>query len=202
MSRNKKFTLTTEEILDPIDEMLESTSVLMWNTSYADYTFAFYLNQLYDMNLERRDQIFLSVSGKEVECSVFSQIDCENHLTYFLVESTQASRQKIRQLSYFDKFLLIQGDFAHERMEQIYNDSNKTPQEVIDIVSMQRESLRQTFITSGIIQSACMEFSDEELPSTTITSNPTKSQRDFLLFQKEFIQSLLVQLDDLIGEYE
>ena len=205
MAKRNLYALTDEEVIFPYEEMLESTAILMWNTSYSDFTFAFYLNQLFGLELERRKDISLSTMKEEIQCSVFSYDDKVNHQSYFLIENGLASRQSVKELSYYDKTLLILGADAFERAEPIYDELKEPMRNSVDLLAMQREELRTSFVNSGIVESAWFNFADPDNPESSIiaTRSPlNKKQKAFIDFQKDYIQGIFVELDDLLPNYD
>lgn len=205
MAKRNAFTLTEEEVNSPYEEMLEITAILMWNTSYSDFTFAFYLNQLFGLGLERRKDIGLSTMKEDIQCSVFAFNDKVNHQAYFLIENGLASRQNVKELSYYDKTLLIQGADAFERAEQIYNDLKEPAHKTVDLIGLQREEMRCAFVDSGIVESAWFNFSDPDNPESSIISSLaplSKKQKAFIDFQKEYTQGILVEIDDLLPNFD
>lgn len=185
--------------------MLETTAILAWNTSYSAYTFAFHLNQLFGLELQRHDDIRLSTLKEEIQCSVYTYDDLVNHLSFYLIENGLASRQQVRELSYFDKMLLIHGAEAFDRAQQIYDDLNAPERTGLDLIAMQRESLRMSFVSSGIVESVSFDFSDPDEPrSSMIAANatPNKKQQAFLDYQKKYIQGIFVELDDMLEDFE
>ena len=81
------------------DSLFSMTSVTMWSTRYPAFTFAFYLNQLYGLELERRDDIVVTNAKKEIPCSVFSYQRNVDQLVFFLIENNLSISQEIKQLS-------------------------------------------------------------------------------------------------------
>ena len=66
----------------------------------------------------------------------------------------------------------------------------------------------QTFVDSGIVESAMFDFSDPDRPETTYfpknTNNPTLQKRKarFLKEERKFISDVLMALDDLIPDFD
>lgn len=203
MAKRKVFSLSNDDVLSPYDEMLENTAVLSWNTSYTAFSFAFYLNHLYGLNLQRRDDITLSTMKETITCSVFSCNDGVNHQSFFLIENGMTAMQKVQKMSYFDKTLLIQGPDAFEIADGIYNDMLRPHSNAVDIIGMQREEMRLDFVNTGIVETVKFDFSDHNNPTSSLIKPgiPASSkQKKFHEFQKEYIQGILVEIDDLIEE--
>ncbi len=205
MAKKNLYTLTDEEVMSPYEEMLESTAILAWNTSYSAFTFAFYLNELFHLQLLRRNDIRLSSMKEDIQCSVYAYTDTISHQSYFLIENELASRQRIQELSYFDKTLLIQGAEAFERAQEIYAELKEPFHQSDDIIGMQREEMRRSFIDSGIVESIWFDFSDPDNPSSSLIADNVplnKRQKKFIDFQKDYIQGIFIEIDDLLTDYD
>lgn len=205
MAKQTKYSLSVEDVYSHYDEMLETTAMLAWNTSYSAYTFAFHLNQLYGLELQRRDDICLSTLKEEIQCSVYSYDDMVNHLSFYLIENGLSSRQQVQELSYFDKTLLIHGPESFDRAQQIYDDLNAPERVETDLIAMQREALRLSFVNSGIVESESFDFSDPDEPRSSMiapNTTPNKKQQAFLDFQMKYIQGIFVELDDILVDFD
>jgi hypothetical protein len=205
LAKQTKYSLSVEDVYSHYDEMLETTAMLAWNTSYSAYTFAFHLNQLYGLELQRRDDICLSTLKEEIQCSVYSYDDMVNHLSFYLIENGLSSRQQVQELSYFDKTLLIHGPESFDRAQQIYDDLNAPERTETDLIAMQREALRLSFVNSGIVESESFDFSDPDEPRSSMiapNTTPNKKQQAFLDFQMKYIQGIFVELDDILVDFD
>ena len=190
------------------ESLFSMTSVTMWSTRYPAFTFAFYLNQLYGLELERRDDIVVSNAKKEIPCSVFSYQRNVDQLVFFLIENDPNSTQEIKQLSYFDKILLIMGPDAEKYSMNIYNDIMKPKPNSMNIAEIEREQLCKSFIENGIVEMGVFDFTDANDIRTNYFSSPatnetTKKKRlKFLQFYREYMTDLFVGLDELIPNFE
>jgi hypothetical protein len=205
MSKRTVYTLSDEDVCMPIEEQLENTAVLAWRTSYTAFTFAFYLNQIFHMELRRCNDIQLSSMKEAIRCSVYSYSDPVDHLNYFLIENNMEDMQSVKALSYFDKMLLVNGAEASERADAIDEELKAPMRHHDDILGTQYEEMRHTFVETGIIESARFDFTDAEIPTASILdsdSGLSKKQQNFLQFYRDYIQGILIEIDDLIQYFE
>lgn len=193
---------------DYFNDLFERMSVIMWNTRYSVHTFAFYLNQLYNLRLERREDITLVSSKEPISCSVFSCCDNVDKSAVFLIENKKTPlTSQPREFSYFDKTLLVIAPDAAEKTDAIYNDINRPPSSPADIYSACKEELRTSFIDNGIVESVIFDFSDPDNPvcswfQPTDYKALSKQRQKFILFHKNHTIDLLVGLDKLLPDFE
>lgn len=186
------------------NDKFESTAILMCNTRHQVFTFAFYLNQLYGLHLERRDDILLDEGDDGTRCPIYTYQSNANQLAFFLIENPGGTGGKNRK--YFDKTLLIMGPDAHELAQHIFNELD-SPQNGGGTMP-QRDEMMRTFVESGILESALFDFSDPDYPETTYfpdtKNNATlqKKRARFLKEQREYVSDLIFAIDPLLPDYD
>ena len=205
MAKKERLDFDYEEFFN---ERLEDTAIVTWSTRHQAFTFAFYINQLYSLNLERCDEIELEAAGNTVQCSVYSYISKVNQQVFFLVDTPAAIARASGSGIFFDKTFLIIGPDSFELGERIYNETAQLHTGDIANSYAGRSQMLQTFVDSGIVESAMFDFSDPDRPETTYfpksTNNPTLQKRKarFLKEERKFISDVLMALDDLIPDFD
>lgn len=95
----------------------DETAILMFRTNMLNFEFVSALNQAYDLQLARVDDI--PIESACYPC--FSQYDPAARLAYVMIErSTQATCSP--SFEYYDKLLLIHGRDAWDFQQRIYGD--------------------------------------------------------------------------------
>lgn len=195
------------------NEMFETTTVLMWSTQHAPFTFAFYLNKLYNFQLVRKDNITLKMPhsrNNTIECSVFHSQSNVDHTAYLLIDSSGNVRDKTnnKKGTIFDKTLLLIGADSQELAKTIYDEMNEPATVSDNMLVQEREMTRREFIDSGILESVLFDFSNPDDMETTYfrnslndTSLEAKRQR-FLNDQRNFVTDIMMTLDDLLPDFE
>ena len=197
MARQEKLKFDYEEYFN---EKLENTAVLMWSTHHQAFTFAFYLNQLYNLNLERRDDIEADGGTTYPLYSCQSNVD---QLAFFLIERPGAATL---QGAYFDKMLLIMGADAFDTAQHIYDETSQSGSKLL--TTPERDEILGSFVETGIFESALFDFSDPDRPETTYfqTTNGNaalqKKRARFLKEQREIVSDIILALDSLLPDYE
>ncbi|MBP5190829.1 MAG: hypothetical protein J6031_07955 [Bacteroidales bacterium] len=196
MAKQEKFIFDYEGYFD---EKLENTAILMWSTHHPAFTFAFYLNQLYNLNLERQDDI-TSEGGNNKLYSY--QSDADHHAFFLIEQPTQGSS------AIFDKILLVMGADAFETAQYIYDETSKSVGQSHTTSPSERDTILQSFIENGIFESALFNFSDPDKPETTYFPNNTanaalqKKRARFLKEQREKVSDLIMALDPLLPNFD
>ena len=205
MAKQEKLEFDYEEFFD---ETFERSSVLMWVTHLQAFTFAFYLNQIYNIRLERRENVVLHNKKGDLDCTVFSYQDNVSHIVYFLIDSRNETPSGTKKTIIFDKTLLIIGPDARLKGEYIYKDLDEHRTNTDNYVNRQRDELRDTFVGSGIFESALFDFSDPDEPRSTYfptsygnTEKEKKSLR-FLKEHREYITDLFMALDSMMPDLD
>lgn len=190
---------------DFFNEKLENIAVLMWNTRHPAFTFAFYLNQLYNLNLERRDDI-ASPNGDESRCTLYSWQSNVDQQAYFLIE--QPIDTANAGGTFFDKILLIVGAEVFDTARRIYDETSQTIGIADSPTTPERDEMLRTFVETGIFESALFDFSDPDRPETTYFPSAArnaalqKKQDRFLKEQRDLISDLIIVLDPLLPDFE
>ena len=205
MAKQEKLDFNYEEYFD---EMFEDTAVLMWTTHHRAFTFAFFLNQLYNLDLELRDNIVLQYKKKEIGCTVYSSQNDVDHMAYFLIDNSEASLPTPKKTILFDKTLLIKGPGAQSKAEYIYSDLEQNSIADNNFVGQQRDELRNTFVNTGILESVLFDFSTPDEPDTTYFPNSQgdtekeKKRQRFLKEHREYVADLFMALDSMMPDFE
>lgn len=201
------------------NEMFETTTVLMWSTRYEPFTFAFYLNKLYDISLVRKENISLNMpqsKNETMECSVYHYQSNVEHLAYLLIDSSGSVRDKKsnKKGTIFDKTLLMIGADSQELARSIYEETNgamfweSNTQEINNLAMQERETTRREFINSGILESVLFDFSNPDELETTYFRNSLNDKsleakrQKFLNEQRNYVTNIMVALDDLLPNFE
>jgi hypothetical protein len=198
MARQERLKFDYEEYFN---EKLEYTAVLMWNTHHQAFTFAFYLNQVYNLNLERRDDIE-SGDGATL-CPLYSCQSDNNQIAFFLVDRPATTSM---QSEYFDKIMLIVGADAFEIAQNIYNETSQSGEKLP--ASPEHEEILNSFVETGIFECAMFDFSDPDRPETTYfpTTNSNaalqKKRSRFMKEQRETVTDIILALESLLPEYD
>jgi len=190
---------------DFFDEKFEDTAVLMWNTHHQAFTFAFYLNQLYSLNLMRCDEKTLEGKDSPFDCSIYSYISTIDQQAFFLIDTTAAASNSKSSGIFFDKTMLIIGPDAFETAEHIYNETSQSSPTTTD---NERNAMLQSFVDTGIFESALFDFSDPDRPETTyfpssnISPSLQKKRDRFLQEQRKFVSDLIIAVDPFLPDFE
>ena len=195
------------------NEMFETTTVLMWSTNYAPFTFAFYLNKLYDIQLVRKDNIKLKIPHSRsgmIECSVYHYQSNVEHMAYLLIDSSNSVRDKNskKKGTLFDKTLLLIGADSQELAKSIYEEMNSLPKQSDNMIIQERELTRQEFINSGILESVIFDFSNPDELETSYFRNSLNDpnleakRQQFINDQRNYVTDLMMALDDLLPNFE
>lgn len=195
------------------NEMFETTTVLMWSTNYAPFTFAFYLNKLYDIQLVRKDNIKLKMPHSRsgmIECSVYHYQSNVEHMAYLLIDSSNSVRDKNskKKGTLFDKTLLLIGADSQELAKSIYEEMNSLPKQSDNMIIQERELTRQEFINSGILESVIFDFSNPDELETSYFRNSLNDpnleakRQQFINDQRNYVTDLMMALDDLLPNFE
>jgi len=203
-----KVNIFTELSLEYYDQLLCDASVVMWRTTHQPFTFAFYFNELYQLNLQRQEDIELTIKDKTVAFPVYGGREDINQMAFFLIENDPSTMSGDAQFSYFDKIMLFIGPDAAVRAGQIVDDLERPRPECDNCFVSQREDRRIGFVEKGIVETALFDFSDPDFPTTTYFSLAApgttlrKKQKSYLDGQRKFVVNLLVALDDRMPNFE
>ncbi|MBP5327810.1 MAG: hypothetical protein J6Y98_07870 [Bacteroidales bacterium] len=201
MAKQEKFAFDYEEYLN---EIFETTAILSWSTHYPAFTFAFYLNQLYNTQLERQDDIFLEQKEGQMKCIVYFGKDTIKHIAYILVDNSD-NMMSPKKDKIFDKTLLIKGPDAFEIAQNIYDDLNAMAP--TDVYLDNSETMRRLFLDSGILESALFDFSKPDDPKSTYFSDTQnektlRKRQKFMKEQRIFFSDILLAVDSLLPDFE
>lgn len=201
MAKQEKLDWDYEEYFD---EIFETTGVVMWNTHIPSFTFAFFLNELYQLKLQRQECVSLKKKKATTKCIVYSYVDAVMHTTYFFIENGQSTPGAERANAYFDKVLLVMGPNGHETSRRIQHDLE--PPSLFGNEDKSPEI--KCFVDSGILESAYFDYSDAEYPQTSyfpqtnVNEALKKKQSLFLKEQKDYLSDLILAVDHLIPNFD
>ena len=201
MAKQEKLLFDYEEYFN---EMLKDIAIMMFSTRHPGYQFVFYLNALYNIQLERLKNITLNNKSGDINATLYHHKDNVSHQTFMLLDIGHDMSGRLKN-TIFDKTLLVFGADAISMAGNIYDDLETSATQGID---QEHELLRQSFIDKGLIEYALFDFSDPDNPETTYFKNSRpspdllKKQQKFLKEQRTFICDLLLNLDDLLPDYE
>lgn len=205
MAKQEKIPFDYEEFFN---DRLEEASILTWNTRHQAFTFAFYLNQLYGLNLERSNEVDIESKEGTIRYSIYTYISYVNQQVFFLVDIPAVAPTAKGGGVIFDKMLIILGPDALETGEHIYDETSQNrPGEELS-ANDERNAMLLSFVDGGIFESGMFDFSDPEQPTTTYfpatISNPTLQKRKtkFLKEQRNLVSDLILALDDLIPDFD
>lgn len=196
------------------NEMFETTTALMWSTRYEPYTFAYFLNKLYSIQLRRKDNIAIKIPNAHnvmIECVVYHYQSNSDHMAYLLIDSSNSVRDRLnnKKGTIFDKTLLLIGADSQELAKNIYDEMNSTPSFRDDILTPQnREETLCEFINNGILESVLFDFSNPDKLETTYFRNSLNNpglesiRQKFLDEQRTFVTELMMALDHLLPVFE
>lgn len=88
-----------------------------------DYRLSWELNQQLDFDLEKDENLELSIKGDKQSHSFFSFIDEENLIEYYLINNRSESGFLIPEEKKSDYFLLIRGVLREGRVEEIVRET-------------------------------------------------------------------------------
>ncbi len=201
-----KYTL---DIGNEYDEELSTSAVTLWTTNYPAYTFAYHLNELFDLKLSYDEPLEIIVDGREATLPLYLYQDAIHKLNYILVENStlDINAQGQRSFSQYDKTLIINGFEAKERMEQLRADLTDRNREKQDLFDMRREARRIEIMDNGIIESASMDFSDPGNPILDTLVQPQSGKKShrlqrYLNNQTQFIRDVFMAVDYRLSYFE
>ena len=176
--------------LDPIDleDDLEGWAFLHFHTSLPSYAFADILNQLYDFQLHRIDN--LDIDG--TQWPLFHHIDTVAHLKYYLLERPPAA--PIWNTG--DMILVMSGDTAQLAAERLYADlSTPTQPNPTDLLALQHAELQEQLFSAFTIAST-LSFSDNPSLSRKAQKERTSVQQYCNLIIEAFEKRYLDLADE------
>lgn len=194
------------------NEMFETTTVLMWSTQHEAFTFAYYLNKLYDIKLVRKNNISINTPHTrniKMDCSVFHYQSNIEHMAYLLVDSSKSVRDKKtkKKGTYFDKTLLLIGADSQDLAKSIYEETSSQPLTNADPLIFGREQTLSEFVNSGILESVLFDFSNPDALETTYFRNTLNDanleakRQLFINDQRNYVIDLMMALDDLLPDF-
>lgn len=131
---------------------IQDTAMVAWSTQkYPIYTFAYYLNKLFHLELAREKEmpIFVGNGCDHIDCIFYNYYDECRQLRFVLFENLGNGRSVHPQLSPFDKILLIIGRDAFIVQKCIHSagfDSLQPAADPNDILNAEFQELRKRFL--------------------------------------------------------
>lgn len=178
------------------------TAILMFRTNMLNYEFVSALNQAYDLQLSRVDDI--PIESAYYPC--FSQYDPAARLAYVMIErSTQKTCHAC--FEYYDKLLLVHGRDAFDFQQRLYSDLTSTrpePKAHQILEHLHWQDLND--LSDGIFASDFFHFDEQQCLATSMyTGAPEdmpKNTQTFLNKLKKFISSTFESLEWHLCEEE
>lgn len=195
------------------NDMFEITTVLMWSSQYEPFTFAYFLNKIYNIQLVRKKNISIAIPksrNEMMECSVYHFQSNTDHLAYLLIDSSNNVRDKTskKKGTIFDKTLLLIGADSEDIAKSIYEEMNNLPVVDDNEIFQSREQTLCEFFNNGILESVLFDFSNPDELETTYfrnslnDANLESKRQHFLQEQRDYVTNLMVALDDLLPNFE
>ena len=210
-NKRQKVSVSGFDYQDYFNEMFEKTTVLMWNTRHEPYTFAYYLNKLYNIRLDRKKSISITkpnTGGEKMLCSVYQYQSAVEHIAYILIDSSEGTRGEDKKGMLFDKTLLLTGAESDRIGQNIYEEMLQGSGASKACQLDERDETMREFIDTGILECVLFDFSNPEEMETTYfaggqgnKSMEAKRQR-FLNEQRSLVSEMMIALDDLLPNFD
>ena len=148
------------------------TAVLMFNRPDELYGLAISLNEIYDLNLVRDDDLIVSTGRGPIDCPCFTYTDNLRQIFYVLIGNPIFSGGLGGRMNYYHAILMINGDFAWDCQRKMYNDiySNVPVPPEYDWKGQQSYSALQS-LRSSVAQIDYFDFRNEDAPVSSVYAN-------------------------------
>lgn len=145
------------------------TAVLMWDTREAFYVFAMKLSKIYDIAFVRDDDLVVNTGSRLVMCPCYSYGDSVRQLFYVLIENPIFSGGLGGQVNHYTTLLLINGQNAWDRQQEIYQDFTNTLNVPNDVDWYAREKYGHlSELRAQVVQTDYFDFRDELSPQSSV----------------------------------
>lgn len=181
----------TLDIFNDLD-VLEDVSVIIWNIDMPGYELAAALNNIYNWQFRRKDNISIEDHQKPF----YSYNNETNHTKYYLIDNLEQSKSpNTIDLLKYHKILVLKGSNTSVKKDQIVDDFTLSSMfcDEYDILQQKRYQ-KIASIKSSIVKISELDFSDPERP-TLNGNHPT--ERKIQTIQKD-----LIYIIDTITEIE
>lgn len=95
------------------------------STSISDYQLVFDLNKYLMMNFRRSDDFHFSSKGKDYNYSLYTYVDHDNMINYYLLANKNVNNRLISQFKHIDFFLIVEGEISEEEVKTLSRDIMK-----------------------------------------------------------------------------
>lgn len=173
-------------------DVLEDVSVIIWNINMPGYELAAALNNIYNFQFSRKDDIKIENNQKPF----YSYNNETNHTKYYLIDNIeQPPKSNTINLLKYNKLLILKGSNTSKKKNQIVDDFTLSSMfcDEYDILQQKRYQ-KIAAIKPYIIKISELDFSDIE--------NPTLNGKPPLKNTIQTIQKDLIYIIDIITEQE
>ena len=173
-------------------DVLEDVSVIIWNINMPGYELAAALNNIYNFQFSRKDDIKIENNQKPF----YSYNNETNHTKYYLIDNIeQPPKSNTINLLKYNKLLILKGSNTSKKKNQIVDDFTLSSMfcDEYDILQQKRYQ-KIAAIKPYIIKITELDFSDIE--------NPTLNGKPPLKNTIQTIQKDLIYIIDIITEQE
>ncbi|RUA24103.1 MAG: IPExxxVDY family protein [Bacteroidetes bacterium] len=95
------------------------------SSSINDYQLVFDLNKHLNMNFRRVEAFRFSNNGEEFTYSLYTYIDDDNMVNYYLLANKDVSKRLIPQFKHIDFILIVEGEIIDEEVKTLARDIKK-----------------------------------------------------------------------------
>jgi len=95
------------------------------SSSINDYQLVFDLNKYLNMNFRRVESFRFSNKGEEFTYSLYTYIDDDNMVNYYLLSNKDVSKRLVPQFKHIDFILIVEGEIIDEEVKTLSRDIMK-----------------------------------------------------------------------------
>jgi len=95
------------------------------SSSIDDYQLVFDLNKYLNMNFRRVESFRFSNKGEEFTYSLYTYIDDDNMVNYYLLSNKDVSKRLVPQFKHIDFILIVEGEIIDEEVKTLSRDIMK-----------------------------------------------------------------------------
>ena len=95
------------------------------SSSINDYQLVFDLNKHLNMNFRRVESFRFSNKGEEFTYSLYTYIDDDNMVNYYLLSNKDVSKRLVPQFKHIDFILIVEGEIIDEEVKTLSRDIMK-----------------------------------------------------------------------------
>ncbi len=89
------------------------------SSSINDYQLVFDLNKYLNLNFRRTEAFHFSNKGKEFAYSLYTYVDNDNMINYYLLANKDVNNRLIPQFKHIDFFLIVEGEIIAEEVKTL-----------------------------------------------------------------------------------